>query len=44
MNRKRMEDESFSDYKKRLRKENKELRQYLKGTVVWYPWQGTYTK
>ena len=35
LNAKRKENESYKKYKKRMKNENFELRQYLKGRFIW---------
>ena len=42
---KRQENESFKDYRERRKKEQKNLKKYLKGRVWWYSKiQGTYRR
>ena len=40
--RKRRENETFEKYRENLKKEEKELKKYLKGRVIWN--QGTYKR
>jgi hypothetical protein len=35
MNRKRLESETFEEYKENLRAENKQLKERLKGKLIW---------
>lgn len=44
MNRKRSEYETYEEYKDNLKKEEKKLKQKLKGEVIWNPNQGTYIR
>ena len=44
MNRKRKDNETFEKYRENLKKEAKELKQRLKGNLIWHSDFGTATK
>ena len=41
---KRKPDESFKDYKKRQKEENKRIKEKLRGVIFWSSGRGTYKR
>jgi len=44
MNRERLESKSYKDYKEAIKEETKELKQKLRGKMIWNSNQGTYIR